>query len=252
MLKSAFAIQHNNQVYLSQFLGNLESYDTQQNYHHTLHHFQQLLKVQPEVILADLHPDYPSTQIATEYAQHRNVPLKKIQHHEAHFAAILGEYDLFNCTEKTLGIIWDGTGLGTDGSIWGGEFFMYEKGKMKRIHWLEPFPNLSGDKMATEPRLAALAVTHNIEGTAEIIQSKFSKQEWAYYQKAISYESLQNTSAGRYFDAIASLLDLTNINTYEGEAALILEQKALDYLRKKILTLPGTILMKKLTSRQYL
>ncbi len=234
MLKSAFAIQHNNQIYLSQFLGNLESYDTQQNYQHTFNHFKKLLNALPQIILADLHPDYPSTQIAEEFAHRFNASLKKIQHHEAHFAAILGEHDLFNSDEKILGIIWDGTGLGSDGNIWGGEFFLYEKGKMQRVHWLEPFSNLASDKMAKEPRLAAFAISNSIEEAFSILQSRYPKQEWNYYQKAINQQGLQqNTSAGRYFDGVAALLNIVNINTYEGEAALMLEQHAYEYLSKQ-------------------
>lgn len=232
MLKSAFALQHNNQIYLSQFLGSLESYDTQQNYRHTFNHFMQFLKVQPQVVLADLHPDYPSTQFGCEYSKEWNTPLKKIQHHEAHFAAILGEHDLFKCEEKILGVIWDGTGLGSDGHIWGSEFFLYEKGNMKRVHYLEPFTNIAGDKMAKESRLAALAISENIKEALPILHSRFSKQEWQYYQQEIAQQRLQNSSAGRYFDGVAALLDLININTYEGEAALRLEQQAAKYFNK--------------------
>ncbi len=232
MLKSAFALQHNNQVYLSQYLGNLESYDTQQNYLHTFNYFLHLLKAQPQVILADLHTDYPSTKIAEEYSVKWNIPIKKIQHHEAHFAAILGEYDLFKSEEKILGVIWDGTGLGSDGNIWGGEFFLYEKGKITRLHYLEPFINTAGDKMAREPRLSALAISQNTSGASEILKSKFLEQEWKYYHKAINSEKITNTSAGRYFDGVASLLNLIDINTYEGEAALLLEQSANYYLMK--------------------
>jgi hydrogenase maturation protein HypF len=230
MLKSTFAIQHNRQVYVSQFLGNLESYDTQQNYQHTLRHFLTLLKAAPGVILADLHPGYPSTLLAGEYGSAWAVPVKKIQHHEAHFAAVLGEYNLFSCNEKILGVIWDGTGYGTDGNVWGGEFFIYEKGTIERVLCLEPFVNIAGDKIAKEPRLAALAVCHDIEEAHPILQGAFTEQEWSFYKKAITSGGLQNTSAGRYFDAVAALLGLTTINTYEGEASLALEQLARNYL----------------------
>ncbi|MEO5783688.1 MAG: carbamoyltransferase HypF [Ginsengibacter sp.] len=233
MLKSAFAIQNNNQIYLSQFLGNLESYDTQQNYQHTFNHFRKLLNTQPQIILADTHPDYPSTQLATEYAKQLDIPLKKIQHHEAHFAAILGEHNLFISDEKILGVIWDGAGLGSDGNIWGGEFFIYKKRKMERVHYLEPFNNLAGDKMAKEPRLAAFAISNGIEEAGSILQKKFSLQEWSYYRKAVDQQGLLNTSAGRYFDAVAALLDIISINTYEGEAALLLEKHTYSYLNKQ-------------------
>lgn len=239
MLKSSFAIQHNNQIYLSQFLGNLESYDTQQNYQHTFDHFLHLIKARPEIILTDLHPDYPSTKLAGEYAKQWNTPLLTIQHHEAHFAAILGEHNLFTCNEKVLGIIWDGTGLGNDGNIWGGEFFLYEKGKMKRVHYLEPFSHIAADKFVKEPRLAALAMSYKIEGSSTILEPRFSIQEWEYYQKAIIRQDLQSSSAGRYFDGVAALLNLVNINSYEGEAALLLEQLASDYLNQANFDIPG-------------
>ena len=231
MLKSAFAVQHNNQIYLSQFLGNLESYDTQQNYQHTFDHFHQLLKTHPQIILADLHPDYPSTRFAEEYAERAKAPVKKVQHHEAHFAAVLAEHNLFTNAGKILGVIWDGTGLGTDGNIWGGEFFVYEHGTMRRAYHLESFPNIAGDKMANEPRLAASAIFNGIESADAILSNKFSEQESEYYQKAIAHEHLKNTSAGRYFDAVASVLGLVDRNSYEGEAALMLEQTAYNYFR---------------------
>ncbi|MEO5673762.1 MAG: carbamoyltransferase HypF [Chitinophagales bacterium] len=230
MLKSAFAILHNNQIHLSQYLGDLESYDAQQNYLHTLNHFEQLLNAKPKNVLADLHPDYPSTKIAEKFSAQLKVPLKKIQHHEAHFAAILGEHNLFDSNEKILGVIWDGTGLGSDGNIWGGEFFIYQNGSMQRIHYLEPFTNLAGDKMAKEPRIAALAISNGITGALSILKSKFSDSEWAYYQKAMAQPGLQNSSGGRYFDGVAGLLNLVNSNSYEGEGGLLLEQQAYKYL----------------------
>lgn len=231
MLKSSFANQQNGQIYLSQFLGNLESYDAQQSYLHTYDHFSGMLKASPGVVLSDLHPDYPSTQIAKNLSEKNHVPLKKVQHHEAHFAAILGEHNLFRSSERVLGVIWDGTGLGSDGNIWGGEFFIYDEWKMKRIHFLEPFIHMAGDKMAAEPRLAALAMSHHNEKSFPLLRSKFSDAEWNFYQKAVRQPGLNNTSAGRYFDGVAALLNLVNKNSYEGEAALTLEQAAGEYLR---------------------
>lgn len=231
-IKSAFAIRHNKQVYVSQFLGNLESYDAQLNYQHTFKHLCNLLKAAPQVVLSDIHPDYPSTQWAMQLSQTRNIPIHKIQHHEAHFAAILGEHDLFDSKEKVLGVIWDGTGYGHDGSTWGGEFFIFESGVIRRVNHLQPFVNMSGDKMAREPRLSALSLAHDIPGAAAMLQSKFSGKEWDYYLKVIRQKPAHTTSAGRYFDAIASLLNLSDFNTYEGQAGLLLEEKALEYFNE--------------------
>lgn len=230
MMKSSFAILHNRQVYVSQYLGSLESYDAQQNFLFSLEHFKNMLGATPSIVLADMHPAYPSTQIAGNYAMELNIPLFKIQHHEAHFAAILAEHHLFSSEEKILGVIWDGTGYGKDGNIWGGEFFMFQDGKIQRTHFLEPFLNISGDKMANEPRLSALAITAKIAGAEQILKNKFHKNEWDYFRKAVNQPALENTSAGRYFDAVSSLLGFKDVNTYEGEAAMKLEQYARFYL----------------------
>ncbi len=231
-LKSAFAIQHNKQVYVSQYLGNLESYDVQQNYEHTLHHMQKLLDARPEMFLADLHPGYPSTQWAVKQSADGRLPLKTIQHHEAHFAAVLAEHDLFKTNKKILGVIWDGTGYGSDGNIWGGEFFMYENNHINRLHYLEPFRNIAGDKTAREPRLAALAIAHKLEKATMLLEPKFTPNEWKFYQKSLQQTTLLNSSAGRYFDAVAALLNLLTLNSYEGEGALLLETLAFDYLQE--------------------
>ena len=236
-LKSAFAIQHNEQVYVSQYLGNLASYEAQQNYEHTFQHMQKLLGANPEIILTDLHPDYHSTQLAIKLAAAYQVPLKKIQHHEAHFAAVLAEHNLFETKEKILGIVWDGTGYGSDSNIWGGEFFMYENRSIKRIHYLQPFINIAGDKTAKEPRLSALAMSHELEKATILLKPKFTANEWLFYQKVLQQNNLLNSSAGRYFDGVAALLNLLNVNSYEGEGALLLETLAHEYLQETNFTL---------------
>jgi hydrogenase maturation protein HypF len=235
-LKSAFAIQHE-QVYVSQYLGNLESYEAQKNYEHTFQHMQKLIGVSPEVVLADLHPDYPSTHMAIKIAADYQVPYKKIQHHEAHFAAVLAEHNLFETNEKILGVVWDGTGYGSDGNIWGGEFFIYENRSIKRIHYLQPFINIAGDKTAKEPRLSALAISHKLEKAPILLKPKFTAKEWLFYQKVLQQNHLLNSSAGRYFDGVAALLNLLNVNSYEGEGGLLLETLANEYLQETNFTI---------------
>ena len=109
-------------------------------YKDTLEHWLRLYDVKPDVIIADLHPDYFSHQYAIELAEKHKADLKFIQHHEAHFAAVLAENNLLHSTEPVLGIIWDGTGLGSDGNIWGGEFFKYENNEMLRCYHFDYFP----------------------------------------------------------------------------------------------------------------
>lgn len=226
-MKGAFSILNNQNVYVSQYLGSLEGYEAQLSFREALSHFINLVKLKPEVILVDQHPSYFTTLLGEELGKHWNVPVKTIQHHEAHFAAVLAENELQNKTEKVLGVIWDGTGYGTDGQIWGGEFFTFKDQEIKRATHFEYFPVLAGEKMMKEPRLSSFSLT---EG-ASCLKDKFSTQEWAFYKKMVQSDNqLQTSSVGRVFDAISSVLGLVDKTAYEGQAGILLEQLATDYL----------------------
>lgn len=226
LLKSTFAFTHQNNLYLSQYLGDLEDFDTQQNYQLTLQHLLNTLQVEPTCILVDLHPAYASSQLGREMAEARGLPVVPIQHHLAHFGAVLAEHDLLEQTERVLGVIWDGVGLGEDGQIWGGEFFVYQQKQFQRKSHFQYFPYFMGDKMAREPRLAALAIL----GPDPILEPKFNATEWANYQVLWQKKHVvQTSSVGRIFDAVAALLGVLDVQTYEGEAALRLEELAWTY-----------------------
>jgi hydrogenase maturation protein HypF len=226
LLKSTFAFTHQNNLYLSQYLGDLEDFDTQQNYQLTLQHLLSTLQVEPTCILVDLHPAYASTQLGREMAEIRGLPVVSIQHHLAHFGAVLAEHDLVEQTEAVLGVIWDGVGLGEDGQIWGGEFFVYHQKQFQRKKHFQYFPYFMGDKMAREPRLAAWAIL----GPDPILEPKFSAAEWANYQALwAKNQGVYTSSVGRIFDAVAALLGVLDVQTYEGEAALRLEELAWTY-----------------------
>lgn len=232
MLKSSFCLLHQKNTYISQYLGDLESFDTQQNFQYTLEHFFQLFKAKPDLILVDQHPEYHSSQLGKELAQKLKIPTKLIQHHKAHFAAILGEHNLLDSTEPTLGVIWDGTGLGDDNMIWGGEFFKYNNHQFSRLGHVDYFDFILRDKMPREPRISALCASWGINGVEKWLKDKFTKQEWNIYQKLLEKEGgLKTSSMGRLFDAVASLLGLKDKTTYEGEAAMQLEALAKDYLK---------------------
>jgi hydrogenase maturation protein HypF len=232
-LKSTFALTNQNNLYISQYLGDLESYETQQNYEHTLTHFLRLLNAQPEIILTDKHPNYFSTQLGEKQAELTETPVHQVQHHIAHFAAVLGENNLLHSEQPVLGVIWDGTGLGDDGQIWGGEFFKYAQHKFLRCYHFDYFDFLSGDKMPKEPRLSALAATFDVPFSEEFVKFKFSEAEWRIYRKMLSNGvNLQTSSVGRIFDAVASLLGFVDQATYEGEAAMFLENVAKSYFVK--------------------
>ncbi len=233
LLKSSFTFVNNGQPYISQYLGNTESFDAQQAYTKTVRHFFELFHKQSDAILTDTHPQYFSNQFAKELAAELNIDAVEIHHHKAHFAAVLAESELISSKEPVLGIIWDGTGLGDDGNIWGGEFFRYENNCISRDNQFSYFPFILGDKMPKEPRISALAACHNISNAKDLLKNKFNEQEWSLYNKLLSKENnLQCSSVGRIFDAVASLLNLMNKQTYEGEAAMLLEEQASTYFNK--------------------
>ncbi|MEL7248103.1 MAG: carbamoyltransferase HypF [Bacteroidota bacterium] len=231
MLKSTFALSHRSNTYISQYLGDLDHFVTQEHYRHCFEHLQSVLSAQPKRILCDQHPDYPSTRLAETWSERLNIPLQKIQHHEAHFGAILGEHNLIHNAQPILGIIWDGTGLGTDGQIWGGEFFRYENYGFQRCQHFAYFPSLAGDKMAKEPRLAALAISAGSEALQTSLKQRFSAQEWRIYQNRLNRTgSLLSSSVGRLFDAVATLVLGADRQSYEGEAAIQLQALAEEYI----------------------
>jgi hydrogenase maturation protein HypF len=224
LLKSSFALAHQQQVYISQYLGNTESFEAQQAYRHTLHNLQLLLQATPSVLLTDNHPQYFSHEISNEIAASLQIPCVYIQHHKAHFAAILGEYGLQKNATPVLGVVWDGTGLGDDGNSWGGEFFVYENNQINRFQHFQYFPYLLGDKMAKEPRLAALSLLHHCGVVYDEMQEKFTETEWKLYQKMLeNYDGIMTSSAGRLFDAVACIILDIDKQSYEGEAAMLLE-----------------------------
>ncbi|MDP3352548.1 MAG: carbamoyltransferase HypF [Flavobacteriaceae bacterium] len=229
-LKSSIAFVPNEQVYISQYLGNLDHFDVVERYTNTISYFMELFEEQPEIILTDSHPQYQSNVLAKELGVQFNKPVIEIQHHKAHFASVLGENNLFNSNDKILGVIWDGTGFGDDKNIWGSEFFTFEKGAMNRLIHLSYFNWFAGDKMAKEPRLSLLSLSN--DEIKESIKNKFSEEEWAIYQSVIKNNTLKTSSMGRLFDALASLLNLVDYNTYEGEAAIVLENQVKDYQLK--------------------
>ncbi|MFN7116294.1 MAG: carbamoyltransferase HypF [Saprospiraceae bacterium] len=223
-LKSTFSLLYNKNVYVSQFLGDLDGFESQESYEHTLQHFLQLFDSQPKKIIADQHPAYFSTQLGERLAQEWQIPIVKIQHHKAHALAVLGENYLLDCKEPVLNIIWDGTGYGEDGQVWGGEFFYYHNNTLSRVAHLAYFPFILGDKMPREPRISALCLTYDIPDAIHYTKAKFSETEWKLYNKLLQQpERLNTSSIGRLFDGVASLLGLADQVSYEGEAAMYLE-----------------------------
>jgi hydrogenase maturation protein HypF len=230
-MKSSFSLLTKNRVYISQYLGDMDNFLTQQAYQHTVKHMHSILSCEPEMVICDLHPTYFTTEWTKEKVEEMNINLYQVQHHKAHFAAVLAENNIINSQEPILGVIWDGTGLGDDDQIWGGEFFIHYEKKIDRIDHIGYFPFILGDKMAQEPRISAMCICNSISGDEEILKQKFTTQEWNLYQKMLSRDktTLSTSSVGRLFDAVASLVLGMNKTSYEGEAAIQLENLAKSY-----------------------
>jgi hydrogenase maturation protein HypF len=187
-----------------------------------------MLQVSHTVILTDAHPGYHVGTKGWELAKASGISCIAYQHHRAHFAALLAEHRLLQTGTPVLGFIWDGTGYGDDGQIWGGETFLFKNGAMDRVAQLTDFPQLLGDKMSREPRLSALSLLREFPQGMDRIGKHFSDKEWSLYRQPAFWKNatLQTSSMGRLLDGISTLLTGCAMSRYEGEAAMLLEAMA--------------------------
>lgn len=226
-LKSTIAFLPNDFLYISQYLGNLDHYDVYERFTQTTTKFISLFEQPPDVVLIDKHPSYLSSQYGLELSEKSNYDVYKIQHHKAHFASVLGEHALFDAKHTILGVVWDGTGYGDDGHIWGGEFFSYRSKQIERISHFQYFDWLAGDKMALDPRLSLFSLANPSMDT--LLAEKYTEGVFGVYKKMKQKNALKTSSVGRLFDAVASMLGICDQNTYEGESAILLENCISDY-----------------------
>ena len=246
-LKSAFTLVQHGIVNVSQYLGDLTDFEAQERFQQVLGQLTGLYQARPAVVIGDLHPGYFTTTLGQTLAKKWQLPWVQVQHHEAHFSAVLAENGLFSPDKPVLGVIWDGTGFGNDGQIWGGEFFLYSGQnetapgeRFQRCAHFDYFPMLLGDKMPREPRLSALSACWGLAAAAPWLRPKFTETEWKLYQKLPSQTNpLKTSSVGRIFDAVAALLGLADKISYEGEAALLLEDLASMYCKRHGFDFPG-------------
>ncbi len=224
--KNTIAISLGNQIILSQHIGDLSTPDAYNAFRRVVADLPRLYDFVPEVVACDMHPDFSSTQ----YADSLDLPVVRVQHHHAHAAAVMAEHGLDG---PILGITWDGTGLGADNTIWGGEFLLCDKGDFERVAWLDTFPLAGGDAATQEPRRSALGLLHRAELKADFPHN-FTDEELAIIQQSIEKEinAPLSSSAGRLFDGVAALLGLRQITTFEGQSAMILEYAAKGHLGK--------------------
>ncbi len=221
-LKNTAAVTAGEQVFISQHIGDMDTAQAYDAYEHVIQDFQQLYDLHPTAVACDLHRDYRSTQ----YAESSGLPLIRVQHHYAHVLACMADNYL---EAPVLGVSWDGTGYGTDGTIWGGEFLLVNNRAFDRVAHLATFRLPGGDLAVKEPRRSALGLLYALFG--EDIPSdlppmqSFSASELQLLKIALrqGINAPLTSSAGRLFDAVAALIGLCQRSSFEGQAAMELE-----------------------------
>ncbi|NCB06166.1 MAG: carbamoyltransferase HypF, partial [Clostridia bacterium] len=220
--KNTFCLAKDGQAFLSSHVGDLDDPDTENEYLHEIVSLQRLFSVAPERIACDLHPDYASTHLA----QKMGLPLTFVQHHHSHFASVLAEHAIHS---PALGFVWDGTGYGEDGTIWGGETLFGTISCSKRVGHILPFRLFGGEAAVHEPWRAALSVCEKAlgrEAALRLFTSRKSEAALLLQAADAGLNSPVTTSMGRLFDAIAALCGIRETVSYEGQAAIELEQCA--------------------------
>jgi hydrogenase maturation protein HypF len=213
-LKSTFCVARGKEAFLSPHLGDLEGELAFRAFHADLELYVDMLDVRPEVVAYDLHPEY----LATKWALEQDAELVGVQHHHAHAAACLAEHGE---TGPALALVFDGVGYGTDGTLWGGELLRCDLASFERVAWLDPVPLPGGAAAIREPwRMAAMHL--------DLAGLPVPWERWPAVRESLAVNAPLSSGMGRLFDAVAALLGLRESVTYEGQAAIELEQLAAD------------------------
>ena len=224
-LKNTLTLVHGGTAYVSQHVGDLESPETLDHFQATLAAHRRLFGIQPEVVVRDAHPGYLSSRLAEELGLERTIT---VQHHHAHIAAVLAEHGV---TGPVLGVAYDGTGYGDDGTIWGAEILVADLTGYRRVGHLLPVPLPGGDLAARAPWRAALGYLSAEPGAASSFAAAFEgvdPRERAIAERQIAgrLNAPLASSMGRLFDAAAAVIGLRRHASYEGQAAMELEALA--------------------------
>ncbi|MFA5721828.1 MAG: carbamoyltransferase HypF, partial [Aliarcobacter sp.] len=227
--KATFTIAFGNKIITTPYLGDLNSISSIENYKKTLENFLHFYDFKPEIIVCDKHPNYETTKIALEFVkENKNLNLIQVQHHYAHILAVLAEKSL---KKDVLAFCFDGTGYGDDGNIWGGEVFIANQKKYKRVNHLKYFKLLGAELAIKEPKRVALSLLFDNFTLEEVLDLPleflkiFEKNEiknlHTIWQKSLN--SPLSSSFGRVFDAVCSLANTLHIQEFEGQTGLYLE-----------------------------
>lgn len=229
-LKNAFAMNRGEAVLMGPHIGDLANEAMNESLIHTIERYKDLFGLRPEAVVGDYHPQYFASQYGKTYSETHGIPFLPVQHHHAHVAAVMAEYGLQE--EPVLGICFDGTGYGLDGTIWGGEFLLCQGATMQRLAHIHGAPLPGGEAAVKEPWRQALWYIRDTYG--DTLPSWLEPwlnglpENWQLLDQIMTHgmPMVQASSAGRLFDAVGSLLGLGNVHTFDGQIAMSLEQLA--------------------------
>lgn len=220
-LKTAPVLLRGQEAILAPHVGDLETLAAEEAFARAIEDLQALHGCRAEAIACDLHPDYPTSHLAEAFG----LPVVRVQHHAAHVASVVAEHGL---TEPVLGFAWDGTGYGTDGTVWGGEALTMNACGWERVARLRPFPLPGGEQAIREPRRALLGLLHAM-GRPDLLPAGLMDAGDGRRMEqmlAAGLNAPRTSSAGRLFDAVAAMLGFGGVCRYEGEPAMWLERLA--------------------------
>lgn len=238
-LKNAFCIGKNQLFYPSPYIGDMGDVRTVKALKESVKRMEELLETKPQIVACDMHPSYNTRAAAEEMG----LPVFFVQHHYAHILSCMAENE-WTTEKKVIGVSFDGTGYGTDGTIWGGEILLADYDSFTRWGCIEPFAQTGGDASAKEGWRIAVSLLGKIYGkenalliieTLGLCEPKLAKLQFTMEERGIN--TVQSTSAGRLFDAVSAILDIRKSSTFEGEASTSLQfaaEKWLDAQKKKI------------------
>jgi hydrogenase maturation protein HypF len=220
-LKNTFCLAEGGHAFVSHHIGDLENYETLRAFREGIEHFGRLFGISPAVLAHDLHPEYLSTKYALDQAAERDLPLVGVQHHHAHIAACLADNEH---TGRVIGVAFDGTGYGLDGTLWGGEFLLADLTGFQRVGHLRPVPLPGGTMAIKEPwRMAA---AYGVPEHLDVARRNAATWEQVVAVGRAGLGAPPTSSVGRLFDAVAAVLGVRDRVNYEGQAAIELEQLA--------------------------
>jgi hydrogenase maturation protein HypF len=226
-LKNTFCISKAHYAFISHHIGDLENFETLKSFEECIGHYQKLFRISPQLIATDLHPDYLSTKYAIDRSEIHNTPLIRVQHHHAHLAACLAD-NSWDSKEPVIGCLLDGTGLGTNGSIWGGEFLIGSYQSYDRVLHLKEVPLPGGDSSTRKPSKIGISYLH--EAGIELQKGFPSVKSFDIAQLSTLMAQIEHrvntpltSSMGRLFDAVSSIIGIRQEVSYEAQAAIELE-----------------------------